>query len=414
VVTTVAAIVAALSALLAALCAGADGAVLSLTPEMALSPRLAGLRERRERVHRTLAFARVIGHLGTGGGVATLVVAQGLAGWRFALAIGVGAVLLVALTESIARSIGNTRAVPAATRLAGLVMVLEGALAPVVAMGELMERTLNTWLPAPPVDDDDREAMAEQFKQVVAAEAEVSADEQVLLNGVFRLAQAEVHEIMVPRIDVVAVDQSAPWHQVVERVRSSEHSRVPVFADSIDNVVGVLYAKDMLPAVLAGTEPGSGWRSLVRPPVFIPRSKLADRQLRDFQATRSHLAVVVDEYGGTEGIITIEDVLEEIVGDIRDEYDVEEAPIEHLDGQRLRVSARLTLNELSDLLRHDFERDDISTVGGLVYEQFGRAPKAGESFQIAGYRVTVDRVERRRVQRVTFERLHQAGSGHAA
>jgi CBS domain containing-hemolysin-like protein len=199
----------------------------------------------------------------------------------------------------------------------------------------------------------------------------------------------------------------------VERVRQSEHSRVPVYAESIDNVVGVLYAKDILPGILAGTEPADGWRSMVRQAVFIPRSQLADRQLRDFKSNRSHLAVVVDEYGGTEGIITIEDVLEEIVGEIRDEYDVEEAPIEHLDSRRLRVSARLTLNELSDLLRHDFERDDISTVGGLVYEQFGRAPKAGESFTIAGYRVTVDRVERRRVQRVVFERIN-AGSGHAA
>jgi CBS domain containing-hemolysin-like protein len=380
---------------------------------MSLSPRLAGLRERRERIHRTLAFARVIGQLGAGGGTATFVVALGLAGWRFAVATGIGAVLLVVLTESFARSFGNTRAVAAATRLSGLVMVLEGALAPVVAMGELMEKGLNTWLPAPPVDEDDREAMAEQFKQVVAAEAEVSADEQVLLNGVFRLAQAEVHEIMVPRIDVIGVDQSADWNEVVERVRQSEHSRVPVYAGSIDNVVGVLYAKDILAAVLAGTEPVDGWRSMVRQAVFIPRSQLADRQLRDFKSNRSHLAVVVDEYGGTEGIITIEDVLEEIVGEIRDEYDVEEAPIEHLDSRRLRVSARLTLNELSDLLRHDFERDDISTVGGLVYEQFGRAPKAGESFTIAGYRVTVDRVERRRVQRVVFERIN-AGSGHAA
>jgi CBS domain containing-hemolysin-like protein len=147
--------------------------------------------------------------------------------------------------------------------------------------------------------------------------------------------------------------------------------------------------------------------------VFIPRSKPADRQLRDFQATRNHFAVVVDEYGGTAGIITIEDILEEIVGDIRDEYDVEEPPIEQVDEKRVRVSGRLTLTELSELLHHDFERDDISTVGGLVYDQIGRAPKQGECFNLNGYRVTVDRVERRRVQRVTFER-NDSKSGHAA
>jgi CBS domain containing-hemolysin-like protein len=147
--------------------------------------------------------------------------------------------------------------------------------------------------------------------------------------------------------------------------------------------------------------------------VLIPRSKPADRQLRDFQATRNHFAVVVDEYGGTAGIITIEDVLEEIVGDIRDEHDVEEPSVEHVDERRVRVSARLTLTELSELLHHDFEREDISTVGGLVYEAFGRAPRQGESVNCAGYRLTVDRVERRRVQRVSFERV-DSKSGHAA
>jgi len=303
--------------------------------------------------------------------------------------------------------------VEATSRLSRLVVAIEGILSPVVVLGEAIDRGLNSLLPRAQQDEEDREAIAEQFKAVVAAEAEVPPDEQVLLNGVFRLAQTEVHEIMVPRIDLVAIDNSSTWKEVVERVRSSEHSRLPVFASTIDNVVGVLFAKDLLPSVLSGQEPAGGWTTLVRPPVFIPRSKPADRQLRDFQATRNHFAVVVDEYGGTAGIITIEDVLEEIVGDIRDEYDVEESPVEHVDEHRIRVSARLTLTELSELLHADFEREDISTVGGLVYEQFGRAPKQGESFLFGGYRVTVERVERRRVQRVTFER-NDARPGHAA
>lgn len=409
----VAALVAALAALLAAACAAADGALLALDVGEETAHALRALHERRERVHRALAFARVAGQLAAGIATAVLLLRLGYAGTT-ALAIAAGAaVLLVGFSESAARAYGDSRVVLTLTRLRGLIVTLERLLAPVVALGEVLDRGLNTLLPPPEVDEEDREAMAEQFKQVVAAEAEVSHDEQVLLNGVFRLAQAEVHEIMVPRIDVVAIDQAAPWGEVVEQVRHAEHSRLPVFAESVDNVVGVLYAKDLLPAVLAGVEPAGGWMSLVRPAVFIPRAKSADRQLRDFQSTRTHLAVVVDEYGGTAGIITIEDVLEEIVGEIRDESDVEEAPVEHLTGGRVRVSARLTLNELSDLLRHDFEREDIATVGGLVYEQFGRAPRAGESFQFGGYRVVVDRVERRRVQRVTFERA-AAGSGHAA
>ena len=405
----------ALGALVATLCATADGAVLSLDPEERLPPAIAELRSRRERIHRAMAFARVLGPLAAGVGVGLLLYSVPAAGWLIALVLIFTAFLLVGLSESIARSVGDTRAIETAARLSRFIATIETALSPVVMLGEGIDRGLNTLLPAPAQDEEDREAIAEQFKAVVAAEAEVPPDEQVLLNGVFRLAQTEVNAIMVPRIDLLAIDHSSTWREVVDTVRSSEHSRLPVFASTIDNVVGVLYAKDLLPSVLAGREPEGGWAALIRPPVFIPPSKPADRQLRDFQATRTHFAVVVDEYGGTAGIITIEDVLEEIVGDIRDEHDVEEAPVEHVDEGRTRVSARLTLTELSELLHADFEREDISTVGGLVYEQFGRAPKQGESFQLGGFRVTVDRVERRRVQRLTFERVGKSGhAGHAA
>ena len=403
----------ALGTLLATLCATADGALLSLHPDDRLPPSIAELRSRRERIHRALAFARVLGQLGAGIGVSLLLFRLPAAGWLIALVVVLTALLIVGLSESIARSVGDTRSIEVASRLSRFVVTVEGILSPVVVFGEALDRGLNSLLPAPAQDEEDREAMAEQFKAVVAAEAEVPPDEQVLLNGVFRLAQTEVHDLMVPRIDLIAIDSSSTWREVVDLVRSSEHSRLAIYASTIDNVVGVLYAKDLLPSVLAGKEPSEGWQSLVRQPVIIPRSKPADRQLRDFQASRNHFAVVVDEYGGTAGIITIEDVLEEIVGDIRDEHDVEESQIEHVDERRIKVSARLTLAELTDLLHTDFEREDISTVGGLVYEQFGRAPKQGESFQLGGFRVTVDRVERRRLQRVMFERV-DSKAGHAA
>lgn len=411
--TVIALLFIALGTVGATLCATADGALLSLDPEDRLPPEIAELRSRRERIHRALAFARVLGQLAAGVGVALALFQFQASGWLIALVIVITAFLLVGVSESIARSVGDARAVEVASRLSRLVVAVEGILSPVVVLGEGIDRALNSLLPRPPQDAEDREAITEQFKAVVSAEAEVPPDEQVLLNGVFRLAQTEVHEIMVPRIDLVAVNSSSTWREVVDLVRSSEHSRLAVYASTIDNVTGVLHAKDLLPSVLVGKEPEGGWSQLVRPVQLIPRSKPADRQLRDFQATRNHFAVVVDEYGGTAGIITIEDVLEEIVGDIRDEYDVEEAPIEHVDDRRTRVSARLTLTELSELLHTEFEREDISTVGGLVYEQFGRAPKQGESVMLGGFRVIVDRVERRRVQRVTFERT-DTKSGHAA
>jgi putative hemolysin len=190
---------------------------------------------------------------------------------------------------------------------------------------------------------------------------------------------------------------------VLDRIRSEEHSRIPVYRESIDDIIGVLFAKDLLPVVVADEVPDD-WTTLLRPAPFIPGTKKADEQLRDFQASGVHIAIVADEFGGTAGLITIEDVLEEIVGDIRDETDEEEPPVERDGDDRFWFSARLTLDELSEVLGVEVRHDEVSTLGGLVFEMLGRVPRAGEELHLAGFRVVVERVVRRRVQRVYFER----------
>jgi CBS domain containing-hemolysin-like protein len=217
-----------------------------------------------------------------------------------------------------------------------------------------------------------------------------------------------VRDIMVPRVDIVGIDLATPWSEVVDRVRSSEHARFPVFEETLDNITGILYAKDLLPFVIDDDEPMLGWQSLVRPASFIPISKPIDLQLRDFKASRTHIAIVSDEYGGTAGLVTIEDILEEIVGEIHDEYDDEEPEVEQEEGRRFWVSGRLTIDELSELLGQDFAQDDVATVGGLVYEAFGRVPRAGETVTVGAYKLVVERVRRRRIERVYFERLQPA------
>jgi CBS domain containing-hemolysin-like protein len=149
----------------------------------------------------------------------------------------------------------------------------------------------------------------------------------------------------------------------------------------------------------------------VRPATFIPQSKPVDRQLREFRSSGTHIAIVSDEFGGTAGLVTIEDVLEEIVGEIRDERDQEEPDVVREGDARFWVAGRLSLGELSDLLGHSFEREDVATVGGLVYDVFKRVPRAGDELQLEGFRIVVERVRRRRVERVYFERLVPA---HAA
>jgi putative hemolysin len=290
---------------------------------------------------------------------------------------------------------------------------IEWAMRPMVAFGTWCDGVLTRWIPAAPPDEEDREATLEQFREVVAAEAEVTRDEAVLLRGVFSLGHTAVQDIMVPRVDIVGVDRATAWSEVVDKVRSARHARLVVFDGTLDEVVGILYAKDLLPAVIADAEPGGGWLSLVRPGTFIPAAKHVDVQLRDFKVSHRHIAIVVDEFGGTAGLVTLEDALELIVGEIRDENDVEEPEIEREDDDKFWVSARVSLEDLSELTGQDFTHDDVQTVGGLVYELVGSVPRAGESLVVGNSKVVVERVVRRRVERLYLERIHAAAEGTA-
>lgn len=226
-----------------------------------------------------------------------------------------------------------------------------------------------------------------------------------VLLGVFSLADATVDEVMTPRLDMIGVELAGDLADVVERFRASEHTRLPVFDGTPDNVVGVLYAKDLVPLAMGlPTGPDvARWQDLVRPASYVPETKTLDAQLRDFQRGPAHLAVVVDEFGGTAGLITREDVLEEIVGEIRDEHDIEAAPEIRRDGERVWVDGGVGLDDLSAALGRPFTHPEVSTVGGLIYSELGRVPRAGEELTMDGFRVVVERVERRRVRRVYFE-----------
>jgi CBS domain containing-hemolysin-like protein len=222
-----------------------------------------------------------------------------------------------------------------------------------------------------------------------------------MLLGVFSLADTTVAEVMTPRIDIVAVDSSADRDDVIRILRSSEHARLIVFDGHPDAVAGVIYAKDSL-----ADEEGAHWNALIRPAAFVPEGKTLDRQLRDFQRGPSHLAVVVDEFGGTAGLVTLEDILEQIVGEIQDERDTDEvAPIQPLGPDHFRVEGGVALSELEGLLGHTFAREDVSTVGGLVLAEFGRVPRTGEAIDLQGYHLVVEQVVRRRVRRVSIQRI---------
>jgi len=229
------------------------------------------------------------------------------------------------------------------------------------------------------------------------------AQRDVLL-GVFTLADTTVDEIMTPRLDMRAVDVAGSTDDVLDAFRQTAHARLAVLDGSPDNVAGVLFAKDLVPLAMSLAEPGTRWQTLVRPAAFVPETKTLDSQLRDFQGTPAHIAIVVDEFGGTSGLITREDILEEIVGEIRDEHDTETAPAIRRDGARFWVDGRVSLDELSEALGATFAHAEVSTVGGLVYSVLGRVPRPGDELTLDGYRVVVERVEQRRVTQVSFEK----------
>jgi Hemolysins and related proteins containing CBS domains len=322
------------------------------------------------------------------------------------------ALFVVAFAEVLPRAAGDALGPQSPESLHAVARAADRIMRPIVAFGMRIDRALRRLLPPARASEADRDATAEQFRQVVRSESDVLVNQRAILHRIFSLGDTEVHEIMMPRVDILGIERSTPWSEVVDRVRSSQHARLPVYDKTLDRITGLLFAKDLLGAVISDDEPAGGWQTLIRPASFIPESKTIDSQLRDFKASGSHLAIVVDEYGGTAGLITIEDILEEIVGDIRDEYDSEEPEVESEEGKRFWVTGRVPLDELSDLLGSPMERDDVSTVGGLIFELVGHVPRAGQELQLDGYRVVVERVIRRRVERVYFERLEvAAGSG---
>ena len=228
-------------------------------------------------------------------------------------------------------------------------------------------------------------------------------DEHRRLRRALRLNARQAKQLMVPRPEISAIDYNTPLSTVIRFVLQSPYSRLPVYRESIDNIVGMLHTKDLVRWLVSGTAHDT-LESIIRPIASVPESVTADRVLRSLRERRTHQALVVDEFGGTSGLITREDILEEIVGEIRDEHDAEATPSIRRDGTRFWVDGRVSLDELSEALGTTFAHPEVSTVGGLVYSALGRVPRTGEELTLDGYKVVVERVDRRRVTQVSFEK----------
>jgi putative hemolysin len=237
------------------------------------------------------------------------------------------------------------------------------------------------------------------------AQGVLERNEQEMISSIFELGEKTVAEVMVPRTDIVGLDVETSPQELLDRITTVGHSRIPVHEGSADNIIGILYVKDVFRRIARGDRQLE-LRRFLRPAVFVPETKKVDELLRQMQKDKIHIAIVVDEYGGTAGLVTIEDLVEEIVGEIRDEYDVEHELVLPVSHSEALMDARVPFEDVRETFALEVQPTEAyDTLGGFVTAQLGRFPRQGESFEAAGARFVVETVEGRRIRRVRVTRL---------
>jgi putative hemolysin len=231
----------------------------------------------------------------------------------------------------------------------------------------------------------------------------IEREERTLIHSIIDFGDTVVREVMVPRPDMVAVESTARVSDVVEIAIAAGYSRIPVFGQGIDDIVGVVFIKDLMRAEREGKQ-DQAVSAIMRTANFVPETKKVSSLMREMQKDKFHLAIVVDEYGGTSGLVALEDLIEELVGEIEDEYDVQEVPFETLDNGDLRVNARMSIDEVNELIDAELPEGDWDTLGGLVYSLLGHVPAEGETVENGDIRLTAERVQGRRIGRVLLSR----------
>ncbi|MDR0382686.1 MAG: hemolysin family protein [Spirochaetaceae bacterium] len=233
----------------------------------------------------------------------------------------------------------------------------------------------------------------------------LESDQRKMIRGVVEFGETTVKEVMVPRVDALLLPADLPKDELLSRIACSEHSRFPVYRDTIDNIIGIVYVKDIFKKLIENN--GFEITDVLRKPFFVPESKRIDGLLREFQRRRVHIAVVVDEYGGISGIVCMEDILEEIIGDIQDEFDHEREEIIRLSNDSWLCDARFNLEDLSEMIGEELPADDFDTLGGFVFDLFGRIPVRYEKVSFNNLDFVVQEIEGRRISTIKITRCEE-------
>lgn len=256
-------------------------------------------------------------------------------------------------------------------------------------------------------EPQNREELVEVFRDSEENDL-IDHNTRDMLEGVMQISEMRVRDIMIPRSQMITIERAQELEAIVDVIIESQHSRYPVISDDKDHVEGILLAKDLLRYLLPSSEPFD-IDKVLRPAVVVPESKRVDRLLKEFREERYHMAIVVDEFGGVSGVVTIEDILEEIVGDIEDEFDdEEEQDIRQLSKHTYSVKALTTIEDFNELFHTHFSDDEVDTVGGLVMINFGHLPERGEILELQGYAFKVTAADNRRVIQLQVTVPHEA------
>ena len=405
-------VIAALLVLLAGLFAGADAALSSMSKARADelvkegrrgAERLQSILTDTPRYLNTTLLLRVLCEV-TATVLVTLVVVDLIDSTWVQVLTAAGVMLVVSYTVIGVgpRTIGRQHSERVAILLARPVAVLTAVLGP---LPQVLIMIGNALTPGRGFREGPFATEAELRELVDLAEQSrvIESDESKMIHSVFELGDTLVREVMVPRTDMIFIERHKRLRQMMSLALRSGFSRIPVVGDDLDDVIGIAYLKDVTKRVFDRHEAESTERveSVMRPVMFVPDSKSAADLMRDMQARRMHVAVVVDEYGGTAGLITIEDILEEIVGEITDEYDVEPEMVEHLSGGAVRVSSRMPLDDVGELFGVELEDEDVETIGGLMAKHLGKVPIPGAEVTCHGLHLQAESRAGRRNKVVT-------------
>jgi len=353
----------------------------------------------RPRLRISLRLAVVFSHLSFGV-LVWMAAAQGQPplismGGAFVILFLAGGLLL--MLESAVE--GSILANPEgwALRLAPVAFLLDFLFTPLSALLMAFMRYGNL-KPSPAVVTDDE---LRNWVEEEQPNGSLEKGERKMIYSIFRFGETLAREIMVPRIDVAALDIDTPLGEAIQALSQSGHSRMPVYEETIDNIVGLLYAKDMLPLRRNEEEPLRSMQDLLRPAHFVPEAKKVDALLAEMQASRIHLAIVVDEYGGVAGLVTLEDIMEEIIGEVQDEYDqAEEMLYQQVAPEEYVFQGRIDLGDFNEIMGSRLSKETADTLAGFIYGEIGRVPAGGESVDVDGMHLTVEQVAGRRIRKV--------------